>query len=79
MNYSSAQRLKNNVNSEIDITYYMIGKLIEREIDLEYTEGDVAVLDRCLIDQMVYPSVLLDEQYLSDIFGYIQLWLDIHP
>ena len=79
IDYSSAQKLKNNTSSEIDITYYMISKLLEREIDIEYTQGNIAVLDRCLIDQIVYPSVLLDEQYLSDIFGYIRLWLDIHP
>ncbi len=80
VDYSNAQKLKNNVNFEIDITYYMIGKLIEREINLEYTgEENIAVLDRCLIDQMVYPSVLLDEKYLNNIFEYIRLWLDIHP
>lgn len=79
IDYSSAQKLKDNTSSEIDITYYMISKLLEREIDIEYTQGNVAVLDRCLIDQIVYPSVLLDEQYLCSIFGYIRLWLDTHP
>ena len=79
IDYSSAQKLKDNTSSEIDITYYMISKLLEREIDIEYAQGNVAVLDRCLIDQIVYPSVLLDEQYLCSIFGYIRLWLDTHP
>lgn len=36
IDYSSAQKLKDNTSSEIDITYYMISKLLEREIDIEY-------------------------------------------
>lgn len=79
VDYSSSKELKNNTLHEIDITYYMINKLLEREIELEYKEGNIAVLDRCLIDQIVYPSVLLDEKYHSDIFNYIKLWLKIHP
>ena len=38
IDYSNAKELKNNVNSEIDITYYMISKLLEREIDIEYSQ-----------------------------------------
>ncbi len=79
VDYSSSQKLKDNIKSEIDITYYMICKLLEREVDIEYNDGNLAVLDRCLIDQLVYPSVLLDEKYLNDIFGYIRLWLEFHP
>lgn len=79
IDYSNAKELKNNVNSEIDITYYMISKLLEREIDIEYSQEKIAILDRCLIDQMVYPSLLLEEKYLQSIFDYIKLWLEIHP
>lgn len=79
VDYSSSKELKDNTIHEIDITYYMTNKLLEREIELEYREGNIAILDRCLIDQIVYPSVLLDEKYHSDIFSYIKLWLKIHP
>jgi thymidylate kinase len=79
VDYSSSEYLKNNNKAEIDITYWMIQKLIKREIDLEYSNKEIAVLDRCIIDQIVYPSELLSEEYTNDIFGFIKLWMKIHP
>lgn len=79
VDYSSASNLENNHVSEIDITYWMITKMIEREVQIEYVDGEIAILDRCIIDQIVYPSVLLDSKYHKDIFDFLKLWLKIHP
>lgn len=79
VDYSSTEYLKNNNIAEIDITYWMIQKLLKREIDLEYGDKEIAVLDRCIIDQIVYPSELLSEEYTNDIFGFIKLWMKKHP
>lgn len=79
IDYSSSDKLKNNYISEIDITYYMITKLLEREIEIEYKTKELVVLDRCIIDQIVYPSVLLKREYHNNIFDFLKLWLKIHP
>ena len=79
IDYSSSSKLKNDHISEIDITYYLIAKLLEREVEIEYEENEIVVLDRCLIDQIVYPSVLLPEKYHQNIFDFLKLWFKIHP
>lgn len=79
VDYSNANKLKDNYISEIDITYYMITKLLEREIEIEYGKNEIAILDRCLIDQIVYPSVLLKQEYHKNIFDFLNLWIKIHP
>ena len=79
INYESASNLKNNYIAELDITYYMITKLLEREIAIEYGKDGIALLDRCLIDQLVYPAVLLNENYQNPFFDYVKLWIKIHP
>lgn len=79
VDYSNANKLKNNYVSELDITYYMITKLLEREIEIEYGKNEIVILDRCLIDQIVYPSVLLKQEYHKSIFDFLGLWIKIHP
>ena len=79
IDYSNANNLKSNYISEIDITYYMITKLLEREIEFEYGTNEIVILDRCLIDQIVYPSVLLKQEYHKAIFDFLNLWVKIHP
>lgn len=79
VDYSNANKLKNNYVSELDITYYMITKLLEREIKIEYGTNEIVILDRCLVDQIVYPSVLLKQEYHKFIFDFLELWIKIHP
>lgn len=79
VDYSNASNLKSNHISELDITYWMIAKMIEREVEIEYGKDEIVVLDRCVIDQIVYPSVLLEQKYHKRIFDFLKLWLEIHP
>lgn len=79
VDYSSSTKLKNNYINELDITYYMITKLLDREIEMEYENNDIVILDRCLIDQLVYPAVLLQRNYHKPLFDFIKLWIKIHP
>ena len=82
IDYSSSISLKNNRLMELDITFWMLMKMIDRELNFEYnmsSEKDICVLDRCIIDQIVYPSALLKERDLTIIKNFIKLWINAHP
>lgn len=79
VDYSSSQKLRDECIEELNITYWMIANLINREVNIEYSNDKIVVLDRCIIDQIVYPSVLLKKEFHEKIFGFIETWLRTHP
>lgn len=82
INYSSKSVISNK-NNEVAITLWMLSKLTSREIEAEYdserNETDIVIFDRCLLDQLVYPTVNLQNISVDVIQKYIDLWLSINP
>ena len=83
VNYSKKSVI-NDKNSEIAVTLWMLSKLVLREVEIQcdknYKKSDVYIFDRCLLDQLVYPAInLQDMNYVDVIKQYIELWLSINP
>lgn len=78
IDYSSSAKLKEDKDKELLLTYWMIARLMEREIA---TIGDnvVNVFDRCLVDQYIYPKKILGEYYPLEMKRYIESYLVKYP
>lgn len=78
----SEKTVINNENDEMAITLWMISKMLSREIEVKYDSArkdDIIILDRCLLDQIVYPVVSSKTIDINVVEKIIYLWLNNNP
>ncbi len=67
-----------NESSEIDITLWMLSKMLCREIEVKYklkNNENIVIFDRCVLDQLVYPMVNLKNFSTHIVIeNFINLW-----
>lgn len=79
IDYGNMQKLKENPELELDLTNWMIADLIKREIEATNKYENV-ILDRCVIDQLVYPYVILGKELIPDAMKeYVKFWISTRP
>ncbi|MBQ8425244.1 MAG: AAA family ATPase [Clostridia bacterium] len=78
VDYSSAGNLKENLFQEMRLTYWMISKLIERETMVS-DNSIIHIFDRCILDQIVYPSVILGDKLSKSVVDYVLEYLNLNP
>lgn len=79
IDYGNVLYLKEHPDAEIDLTHWMIADLIKREVEVTQKEPRI-ILDRCVIDQLVYPFVILgSERFPTEIEEYARYWVTQRP
>lgn len=79
IDYSDSEFLRSHPENEIRLTYWMLSDLIKREVE-GMSRYEHLVLDRSIIDQIVYPVELLGKERLpGSIEHLVRDWTNREP
>lgn len=79
ISYANIDYLRAHPHEEITLSYWMLTDLIGREIEAEAKYKNI-ILDRCVIDQIVYPLTILGESKVPEsLFNISKDWMSHSP
>ena len=76
IDYSDSEFLRSHPETEVRLTYWMLSDLVKREVE-GMSRYEHLVLDRCIVDQIVYPVEILGKDKLpSSIDYFVRDWTE---